>query len=51
MKVYKYEERFGRMGTLSGVFIADDVSVGKARGKTVYSANTPELKPRSMTRT
>lgn len=36
LKVYKYSQYFGRMGGLSGVFVADDTDVDKVRGKRVY---------------
>lgn len=36
LKVYKYAQYFGRMGSLSGVFIAEDTDVAKVRGKRVY---------------
>jgi hypothetical protein len=34
--VYKYSEEFGRMGSLSGVFVAEKSAVASAMGKEVY---------------
>lgn len=36
LKLYKYFEDFGRMGYLSGVFVADDADVEEAMGEEVY---------------
>jgi hypothetical protein len=36
LKLYRYHEDFGRMGYLSGTFVADDADVEKALGQSVY---------------
>jgi hypothetical protein len=35
-KLYKYSESFGRMGTLEGVFTAEEADVEKLQGQRVY---------------
>ena len=35
-KLYKYEEDFGRMGELEGLFVADEVDVEKVMGEETY---------------
>lgn len=36
MKVYKYEQHFGRMGTLQSVFVASDKDIKALMGRRVY---------------
>ena len=36
LKLYSYGEDFGRMGYVSGTFVADDLDVQKVMGKDVY---------------
>jgi hypothetical protein len=35
-KIYKFREHYGRMGMLSGVFVADADDVARVMGKDVY---------------
>ncbi len=35
-KLYRYSCDFGRMGSLDGVFVADDTAIEKAIGKSLY---------------
>lgn len=35
-KIYKFSQYFGRMGELSGVFVADAADVARVMGKDVY---------------
>lgn len=35
-KLYEYSEEFGRMGDLSGIFVAEEADVARAMGETAY---------------
>lgn len=39
MKLYRYEEDFGRMGSLSGVFLADDQDLKWFMGARVWDSD------------
>ena len=36
MKLYKFSESFGRMGTLEGLFVEDEKNIDEAMGKRIY---------------